>query len=68
VVTGATGVLGGAIAEGLAAPGAKVAVLGRNTDQGEARVRSIQKQGARHGFFRLTPSTKTRCKLQAKPC
>jgi NAD(P)-dependent dehydrogenase (short-subunit alcohol dehydrogenase family) len=51
VVMGATGVLGGAMAEALAANGAKVAVLGRNTERGEARVRSIQKQGGNAGFF-----------------
>jgi NAD(P)-dependent dehydrogenase (short-subunit alcohol dehydrogenase family) len=51
VVLGATGVLGGAIAEGLAASGAKVAVLGRNIERGEARVRSIQKEGGNAGFF-----------------
>ena len=51
VVLGATGVLGGAIAEGLAAAGAKVAVLGRNSERGEATVRSIQKQGGTAGFF-----------------
>jgi NAD(P)-dependent dehydrogenase (short-subunit alcohol dehydrogenase family) len=51
VVLGATGVLGGAMAEGLAAAGAKVAVLGRNSARGEARVRSIQKQGGTAGFF-----------------
>ena len=51
VVMGATGVLGGAMAEGLAATGAKVAVLGRNAERGEARVRSIQKQGGNAGFF-----------------
>jgi NAD(P)-dependent dehydrogenase (short-subunit alcohol dehydrogenase family) len=51
VVLGATGVLGGAMAEGLAAAGASVAVLGRNVDRGEARVRSIQKQGGTAGFF-----------------
>ena len=51
VVLGATGVLGGAIAEGLAASGAKVAVLGRNTERGEARVRSIQKQGGDASYF-----------------
>ena len=51
VVTGATGVLGGAMAEGLSAAGAKVAVLGRNAERGEARIRSIQKQGGTAGFF-----------------
>jgi NAD(P)-dependent dehydrogenase (short-subunit alcohol dehydrogenase family) len=51
VVLGATGVLGGAMAEGLAAAGAKVAVLGRNAERGETRVRSIQQQGGTAGFF-----------------
>jgi NAD(P)-dependent dehydrogenase (short-subunit alcohol dehydrogenase family) len=51
VVLGATGVLGGAMAEGLAAAGAKVAVLGRNAERGEARVRSIEQQGGTAEFF-----------------
>lgn len=40
-VIGATGTLGGAIAEGLAEHGASVAVLGRNQTRGDARVASI---------------------------
>jgi NAD(P)-dependent dehydrogenase (short-subunit alcohol dehydrogenase family) len=51
VVIGATGVLGGAIAEGLAAAGARVAVLGRNAERGAARVKSIQASGGTAGFF-----------------
>jgi NAD(P)-dependent dehydrogenase (short-subunit alcohol dehydrogenase family) len=51
VVLGATGVLGGAMAEGLAAAGAKVAVLGRNSERGEARVRSIQQKSGTAHFF-----------------
>jgi NAD(P)-dependent dehydrogenase (short-subunit alcohol dehydrogenase family) len=51
VVLGATGVLGGAIAEGLAAASAKVAVLGRNAERGEARARSIQEQGGAAEFY-----------------
>lgn len=51
VVLGATGVLGGAIADGLAAAGAKVAVLGRNAERGETRVRSIRKQQGSAEFF-----------------
>ena len=51
VVLGATGVLGGAMAEGLATAGATVAVLGRNVERGEARVRSIQQQGGTAAFF-----------------
>lgn len=51
VVIGATGVLGGALAEGLARAGAKVAVLGRNAERGEARVKAIQEQGGQAVFF-----------------
>ena len=51
VVIGATGVLGGAIAEGLAAAGAAVAVLGRNADRGGERVRAIQSAGGQAAFF-----------------
>ena len=51
VVIGGTGVLGGALAEGLAQAGAKVAVLGRNRERGEARVQSIRRQGGTASFF-----------------
>ena len=51
VVIGATGVLGGKIAEGLAQAGAKVAVLGRNAERGEARVCEIEKLGGTAMFF-----------------
>ena len=51
VVIGGTGVLGGALAEGLAEAGAKVAVLGRNQQRGEARVRAIRDKGGQAGFF-----------------
>ncbi|MGV3532551.1 MAG: SDR family NAD(P)-dependent oxidoreductase, partial [Chthoniobacteraceae bacterium] len=51
VVIGATGVLGGALADGLAAAGAKVAVLGRNQERGEARVEAIRKSGGTAAFF-----------------
>jgi NAD(P)-dependent dehydrogenase (short-subunit alcohol dehydrogenase family) len=51
VVIGATGVLGGALAEGLAAAGAKIAVLGRNQERGEARVKAIADAGGTAAFF-----------------
>jgi NAD(P)-dependent dehydrogenase (short-subunit alcohol dehydrogenase family) len=51
VVIGATGVLGGAIAEGLAAAGAKVAILGRSADRGEARAAAIRKSCGTAEFF-----------------
>ena len=51
VVIGATGVLGGAIAEGLAAAGAAVAVLGRNQERGDACVARITGAGGTAAFF-----------------
>jgi NAD(P)-dependent dehydrogenase (short-subunit alcohol dehydrogenase family) len=51
VVIGATGVLGGSLAEGLAGAGATVAVLGRNVERGEERVKAIRQAGGRAQFF-----------------
>jgi NAD(P)-dependent dehydrogenase (short-subunit alcohol dehydrogenase family) len=51
VVIGATGALGGALAEGLGAAGAKVAVVGRNAERGNARVKNIQSAGGQAAFF-----------------
>ena len=51
VVIGGTGVLGGAIAEGLAAAGAGVAILGRNAERGQARVEAIRNAGGAAEFF-----------------
>ena len=51
VVIGATGVLGGSLADGLASAGARVAVLGRNEDRGQARVLAIRKNGGTADFF-----------------
>jgi NAD(P)-dependent dehydrogenase (short-subunit alcohol dehydrogenase family) len=45
VVIGGTGVLGGALAEGLAQAGAKVIVAGRSLEKGAARVESIEQLG-----------------------
>ncbi|HZV36197.1 MAG TPA: SDR family NAD(P)-dependent oxidoreductase [Verrucomicrobiae bacterium] len=50
-VIGATGALGGAMAEGLAQAGAKVAVLGRNAERGEACVQRIKTSGGEARFF-----------------
>lgn len=50
-VIGATGELGGAIAEGLGQAGAAVAVLGRNQQKGEARVKKITDAGGKAAFF-----------------
>ena len=51
VVIGGTGVLGGALAEGLAAAGASVAILGRNAERGRARVDAICGAGNQAAFF-----------------
>jgi NAD(P)-dependent dehydrogenase (short-subunit alcohol dehydrogenase family) len=45
VVTGGTGVLGGAMARGLARAGANVGVLGRRPEKAEAAVRTIEEMG-----------------------
>ncbi len=51
VVIGATGVLGGALAEGLAQAGATVAVVGRSAERGEACVARIVTAGGKARFF-----------------
>ena len=51
VVIGGTGVLGGALAEGLAAAGARIAVVGRNAERGQARVAAINAAGGQAAFF-----------------
>jgi NAD(P)-dependent dehydrogenase (short-subunit alcohol dehydrogenase family) len=61
VVIGATGVLGGALAEGLAEAGAKVAVLGRNEERGQARVKAIKGKGGQAAFF--SADAISRCSL-----
>lgn len=47
VVTGGTGVLGGALARGLAAAGAAVGILGRRADKAEQGAQAIAAQGGR---------------------
>jgi NAD(P)-dependent dehydrogenase (short-subunit alcohol dehydrogenase family) len=51
VVIGATGVLGGAMADALARAGAKVAVAGRSQERGQARVAAIEAEGGTAKFF-----------------
>ncbi|HXT41750.1 MAG TPA: SDR family oxidoreductase [Candidatus Angelobacter sp.] len=53
VVIGATGLLGGAIAEGLAQAGAQVAVAGRNAERGHGRVERIRKEGGHAEFISI---------------
>jgi NAD(P)-dependent dehydrogenase (short-subunit alcohol dehydrogenase family) len=49
-VFGGTGVLGGAMADALAAAGASVAVLGRSAERGAARVAAIERAGGKALF------------------
>ena len=57
-VIGATGVLGGAIAEGLGEAGAKVVVIGRNAERGGARVDAIKEKGGEAIFVAANASDK----------
>lgn len=71
VVIGATGVLGGALAEGLAGAGAKVAVLGRNEERGQASVKAIAAKGGAAVFFACDASSRrslaeAQAKIEAK--
>lgn len=50
VVIGGTGALGGAMAQALAEAGAQVAVVGRNEENGLARVKEIESAGGRAIF------------------
>jgi len=53
VVIGATGVLGGSMAEALSEAGAMVAVTGRNHDRGGECVKRIAEAGGRAKFFEV---------------
>ena len=50
VVVGGTGVLGGALAEGLAKAGATVVVAGRDAERGDERVKAIESAGGKAAF------------------
>src|SRR5688572_349306 len=51
VVIGGTGVLGGALCEGLAQAGASVVVAGRSEERGHQRVETIQSLGGEATFL-----------------
>jgi NAD(P)-dependent dehydrogenase (short-subunit alcohol dehydrogenase family) len=59
VVIGATGVLGGALAEGLARAGAKVVVSGRNGHHGPDRVAAIQAAGGEADYITAEATSRT---------
>jgi NAD(P)-dependent dehydrogenase (short-subunit alcohol dehydrogenase family) len=50
-VIGGTGVLGGAIGHGLGRAGASIAVMGRSSERGEARVAALAAEGIRATFI-----------------
>src|SRR5262249_15456448 len=50
VVFGGTGVLGGAMADALAAAGARIALVGRSRERGRDRVRTIEAAGGKEIF------------------
>lgn len=56
---GDTGVLGGSLAEGLAETGAQIAVLGRNAERGNARVKVIQSRGGTAAFFQVDAGSRS---------
>jgi NAD(P)-dependent dehydrogenase (short-subunit alcohol dehydrogenase family) len=62
VVTGGYGVLGGSMADGLAAAGARVALLGRRRDAAEAKVRELRARGV--DAMALTADVLDRVKLE----
>src|SRR4051812_2944838 len=58
VVVGGTGVLGGALADGLAKAGATVVVAGRDPGRGEARVKEIEAAGGKAAFAAVDVMTR----------
>jgi NAD(P)-dependent dehydrogenase (short-subunit alcohol dehydrogenase family) len=70
-VIGATGELGGAIAEGLANAGASIAIIGRNEEKGTARAAKIAEAQGRSAFFPANAVdrqslSKARAKIEAQ--
>src|SRR5947208_10840380 len=64
-VFGGTGVLGGAMADALAAAGATVAVLGRSEERGTERVKAIEKAGGKALFVQtdaMSPQSLTKAR------
>lgn len=57
VVIGATGALGGAMAQALAVAGSTVAVCGRNAERGAERCRRIEAAGGKAAFFEVHASS-----------
>src|SRR5271167_3536913 len=62
VVTGGTGELCGAIAEGLASAGAEVVLVGRNAEKAKARLDKISEAGGNAWFHPAETSSKVELK------
>ena len=58
VVVGGTGVLGGALCEGLAQAGAHVVVAGRSEERGQQRVEAIEKHGGKASFVAVDATSR----------
>ncbi|MEE3220975.1 MAG: SDR family NAD(P)-dependent oxidoreductase, partial [Planctomycetota bacterium] len=58
VVIGGTGVLGGALCDGIARAGATVVVAGRSAERGEARVEAIKQLGGKAIFAEVDAASK----------
>jgi NAD(P)-dependent dehydrogenase (short-subunit alcohol dehydrogenase family) len=52
IVTGGTGILGGAFVKGITQAGGKVAILGRNQAEGEERVQQVKESGGEALFIK----------------
>ncbi len=59
VVIGGTGVLGGALAEGLASAGALTIVAGRDAERGSVRVKAIEELGGKAEFAQVDVMSRT---------
>lgn len=58
VVIGGTGTLGGVMAAGLAAAGAKVAIVGRNAERGQERVSALVQDGGQAEYFQADATSR----------
>ena len=61
VITGGTGVLGGAMANGLAKAGMRVAVLGRSEEKGKLIVQEIEQGGGEAQFVPIDVMSADSC-------
>lgn len=66
VVIGGTGVLGGAMAAGLASAGARVAILGRNPERGSIRAREITDGGGEAAFYQVDATNRADLETAAR--